>query len=119
MFREIADIKTADQLNLPTPEIEYHNIVTEPTQHQQAMVKELSKHAEKVHNGIDSHIDNMLKITSDGHKLGLDQHIINPLLPDDPDSKVNACIDNVYRIWTEYASIKAAFQSFYQLPYIL
>lgn len=107
IFKEVADIKTADQLNLPTPEAEYHNIVTEPTQHQQAMVKELSKRAEKVHNGIDSHIDNMLKITSDGRKLGLDQRIINPLLPDDPNSKVNACIDNVYRIWTEYADTKA------------
>lgn len=109
LFKEVADIKTADQLNLPTPEAEYHNIVTEPTKHQQAMVKELSKRAEKVHSGtVDSHIDNMLKITSDGRKLGLDQRIINPLLPDDPDSKVNTCIDNVYRIWTEYADIKAA-----------
>lgn len=108
IFKEVADIKTADQLNLPTPEAEYHNIVTEPTQHQQAMVKELSKRAEKVHNGtVDAHIDNMLKITSDGRKLGLDQRIVNPLLPDDPESKVNACIDNVYRIWTEYADTKA------------
>lgn len=72
------------------------------------MVKELSKRAEKVHSGLDPRIDNMLKITSDGRKLGLDQRIINPLLPDDPDSKVNTCIDNVYRIWTEYACIKAA-----------
>ena len=108
IFKEIADIKTADQLNLPTPEAEYHNIVTEPTAHQQAMVKELSKRAEKVHNGIDPHLDNMLRITSDGRKLGLDQRIVNPLLPDDPDSKVNACIDNVYRIWEEYADAKAA-----------
>ena len=108
VFKEVADIKTADQLNLPTPEVEYHNIVTEPTAHQQAMVKELSKRAEKVHNGIDAHIDNMLRITSDGRKLGLDQRIINPLLPDDPDSKVNACIDNVHRIWTDYADTKAA-----------
>lgn len=107
IFKEVADIKTADQLHLPTPDVEYHNIVTEPTAHQQAMVKELSKRAEKVHNGIDPHIDNMLRITSDGRKLGLDQRIVNPLLPDDPDSKVNACIDNVYRIWTEYADTKA------------
>ena len=107
IFKEVADIKTADQLNLPTPEVEYHNIVSEPTAHQQAMVKELSKRAEKVHNGIDPHLDNMLRITSDGRKLGLDQRIINPLLPDDPDSKVNACIDNVYRIWEEYADTKA------------
>ena len=109
LFKEVADIKTADQLNLPTPEAGYHNIVSEPTAHQQAMVKELSKRAEKVHNGtVDSHIDNMLKITSDGRKLGLDQRIINPLLPDDPNSKVNACIDNVYSIWEEYADTKAA-----------
>lgn len=107
LFKEIADIKTADQLHLPTPEAEYHNIVTEPTAHQQAMVKELSKRAEKVHNGIDPHIDNMLRITSDGRKLGLDQRILNPLLPDDPDSKVNTCVDNVYRIWTEYSDTKA------------
>lgn len=108
LFKEVADIKTADQLNLPTPDAEYHNIVTEPTKHQQAMVKELSKRAEKVHSGLDPRIDNMLKITSDGRKLGLDQRIINPLLSDDPDSKVNTCIDNVYRIWTEYSGIKAA-----------
>lgn len=108
LFKEVADIKTADQLHLPTPEVEYHNIVSEPTAHQQAMVKELSKRAEKVHNGIDPHIDNMLRITSDGRKLGLDQRIINPLLPDVPDSKVNACIDNVHRIWTDYADTKAA-----------
>jgi len=107
LFKETADIKTADQLNLPTPEAEYHNTVTEPTQHQQEMVKELSKRAEKVHNGIDSHIDNMLKITSDGRKLGLDQRLVNPLLPDEPGSKVNACVDNVYHIWEEHASTKA------------
>lgn len=107
LFKEVADIKTADQLNLPTPEAEYHNTVTEPTLHQQEMVKELSKRAEKVHNGIDSHIDNMLKITSDGRKLGLDQRLVNPLLPDEPGSKVNACVDNVYRIWEEHASTKA------------
>lgn len=108
LFKEVADIKTADQLNLPTPAVEYHNIVSQPTQHQKLMMKELSKRAEKVHGGIDPHIDNMLRITSDGRKLGLDQRIINPLLPDDPNSKVNACIDNVYRIWEEYTSTKAA-----------
>ena len=101
VFKEVADIKTADQLNLPTPEVEYHNIVSEPTQHQQAMVKELSKRAEKVHNGLDSHIDNMLKITSDGRKLGLDQRIINPLLPDEPSTKVNMCVANVLKHWRE------------------
>ena len=77
IFKEVVDIKTADQLNLPTPEVEYHNIVSEPTEFQQAMVKELSKRAEKVHAGIDPHIDNMLRITSDGRKLGLDQRIID------------------------------------------
>ena len=101
IFKEVADIKTADQLNLPTPEVEYHNIVSEPTQHQQAMVKELSKRAEKVHNGLDAHIDNMLKITSDGRKLGLDQRIINPLLPDEPGTKVNLCVANVLKHWRE------------------
>lgn len=101
VFKEVADIKTADQLNLPTPEVEYHNIVSEPTQHQQAMVKELSKRAEKVHHGLDSHIDNMLKITSDGRKLGLDQRIINPLLPDEPGTKVNLCVENVLKHWRE------------------
>ncbi len=106
VFREVADIKTADQLNLPTPEVEYHNVVSEPTQHQQAMVKELSKRAEKVHNGLDSHIDNMLKITSDGRKLGLDQRIINPLLPDEPGTKVNLCVANVLKHWREGDSEK-------------
>ena len=106
VFREVADIKTADQLNLPTPEVEYHNIVSEPTQHQQAMVKELSKRAEKVHNGLDSRIDNMLKITSDGRKLGLDQRIINPLLPDEPGTKVNLCVANVLKHWREGHSEK-------------
>lgn len=106
VFREVADIKTADQLNLPTPEVEYHNIVSEPTQHQQAMVKELSKRAEKVHNGLDSRIDNMLKITSDGRKLGLDQRIINPLLPDEPGTKVNLCVANVLKHWREGDSEK-------------
>ena len=106
VFKEVADIKTADQLNLPTPEVEYHNIVSEPTQHQQAMVKELSKRAEKVHNGIDPHLDNMLRITSDGRKLGLDQRIINPLLPDEPSTKVNMCVANVLKHWREGDSEK-------------
>lgn len=101
MFKEIADIKTADQLNLPTPEVEYHNIVSEPTEFQQAMVKELSKRAEKVHGGIDPHIDNMLRITSDGRKLGLDQRIINPMLLDEPETKVNKCVENILKIWKE------------------
>ena len=101
MFREIADIKTSDQLNLPVPEVEYHTVVSQPTEHQKEMVKELSKRAEKVHKGIDSSIDNMLKITSDGRKLGLDQRIINPLLPDEPGTKVNMCVANVLKQWRE------------------
>ena len=102
LFKEVADIKTADQLDLPTPEVEYHNIVCQPTEHQKAMVKELSKRASKIHSGeVDAHIDNMLKVTSDGRKLGLDQRIINPVLPDDPGSKVNRCAENILRIWHE------------------
>ena len=102
MFREVADIKTADQLNLPTPEVEYHNVVSKPTEHQKVMVKELSKRAEKIHRGsVDAHIDNMLRITSDGRKLGLDQRIINPMLPDEPGTKVNRCVENVLRLWRE------------------
>ena len=101
MFKEIADIKTADQLHLPTPEVEYHTIASKPTQHQQEMVKTLSKRAERVHGGIDPRIDNMLKITSDGRKLGLDQRIINPLLPDEPGTKVNRCVENVLQFWRD------------------
>lgn len=101
MFKEIADIKTSDQLNLPVPEVEYHTVVSQPTQHQKAMVEDLSKRAERVHNGIDSSIDNMLKITSDGRKLGLDQRIINPLLPDEPGTKVNLCVANVLQQWRD------------------
>ena len=102
LFKEVADIKTADQLNLPTPKVEYHNEVCHPTEHQQAMVKELSKRASKIHNGsVDAHVDNMLKVTSDGRKLGLDQRILNPMLPDDPSSKVNRCAENILHIWRE------------------
>lgn len=100
LFREVADIKTADQLNLPTPKANYHTVVAQPTEHQKDMVAELSERAAAVHAGrVDPSEDNMLKITSDGRKLGLDQRIINPLLPDDPESKVNACVGNIYRIW--------------------
>lgn len=101
MFREIADIKTADQLNLPVPEVEYHTVVSQPTEHQKAMVEDLSKRAERVHNGIDPHIDNMLRITSDGRKLGLDQRLINPMLPDEPGTKVNMCVANVLQQWRD------------------
>ena len=102
LFREAADIKTADQLNLPTPTAIYHTEVTQPTALQQQMVQELSERAAKVHAGsVDASEDNMLKITSDGRKLGLDQRVINPDLPDDPNSKVNRCVDNIHRIWQD------------------
>ena len=102
LFREAADIKTADQLNLPTPTAIYHTEVTQPTALQKQMVQELSERAAKVHAGIvDASTDNMLKITSDGRKLGLDQRVINPDLPDDPNSKVNRCVDNIHRIWQD------------------
>ena len=102
LFREAADIKTADQLNLPTPTPVYHNEVTQPTALQQQMVQELSERAAKVHSGaIAPTEDNMLKITSDGRKLGLDQRVINPDLPDDPSSKVNLCVNNIHRIWQD------------------
>ena len=101
-FKEVADVKTADQLHLPTPEVEYHTIASKPTEHQREMVKELSERASKVHGGaVDPHEDNMLKITSDGRKLGLDQRIIDPLLPDEPGTKVNRCVENILRIWRE------------------
>ena len=102
LFREAADIKTADQLNLPTPTAVYHTEVTQPTALQQQMVQELSERAAKVHSGtVAPTEDNMLKITSDGRKLGLDQRVINPDLPDDPNSKVNRCVDNIHRIWQD------------------
>ena len=102
LFKEVADIKTSDQLHLPVPEAVYHNVVAQPTEIQQAMVQELSERAARVHAGaVDASVDNMLRITTDGRKLGLDQRIINPDLPDDPSSKVNMCVDNIYRIWDE------------------
>ena len=102
LFKESADIKTADQLHLPTPTPVYHNEVAQPTEIQKDMVQELSKRAARVHAGtVDASTDNMLKITSDGRKLGLDQRVINPDLPDDPNSKVNQCVSNVFRIWQD------------------
>ena len=102
LFKEVADIKTADQLHLPVPKAIYHNVVTQPTEIQQAMVQELSERAASVHAGhVEASVDNMLRITTDGRKLGLDQRIINPDLPDDPSSKVNQCVENIYRIWNE------------------
>ena len=102
MFKQVADVKTADQLNLPTPTPHFETVVVKPTAEQQRIVESLSERAAKVHAGsVDPHVDNMLKITSDGRKLGLDQRLINPLLPDDPGSKVNTCVANIYRIWDE------------------
>ena len=109
MFREVADIQTADMLKLPVPKVNYHNIKTKPSEIQSEMVASLAKRAEKVRARlVEPNIDNMLKITNDGRKLALDQRMIDPMLPDDPNSKVNACIDNVYRIWEDYADTKAA-----------
>ena len=102
LFKEVADIKTADQLHLPTPQVEYHNVVAQPTEQQQEMVKALSERASLVHSGtVDPSQDNMLKITSDGRKLGLDQRIINQMLPDEPGTKVNQCVDNIMQIWRD------------------
>ena len=102
LFKEVADIKTADQLHLPTPQVEYHNVVAQPTDIQKEMVKTLSERASEVHRGsVDPSVDNMLKITSDGRKLGLDQRIINRMLPDEPGTKVNQCVDNIMQIWRD------------------
>ena len=102
MFKDAADIKTADQLNLPVPEAKFETVVVKPSEIQKDMVQSLSERAAEVHSGtVDPSVDNMLKITSDGRKIGLDQRLMNPLTPDDPDSKMNACVDNVLRIWNE------------------
>lgn len=107
MFKEVADIKTSDQLHLPVPEAKFETVVVQPSDYQKDMVAELSERAAAVHAGVvDPTEDNMLKITSDGRKLGLDQRLMNPLLPDDPNSKLNACVGNVFRIWDEGKSEK-------------
>ena len=109
MFREVADIQTADMLKLPVPKVNYHNIKTKPSQIQTEMVAGLAKRAEKIRARlVKPQTDNMLKVTNDGRKLALDQRLIDPMLPDDPNSKVNACVDNIYRIWEEHADTKAA-----------
>ena len=109
MFREVADIKTADMLNLPVPEAKYHNIVVKPSEMQKEMVASLAERAEQVRGGgVDSSVDNMLKITNDGRKLALDQRMLNDMLPDFEGSKINACVDNIYRIWEENADKKSA-----------
>ena len=108
LFKEVADIQTAETLNLPTPEFENINIVVNPSEIQCEMVKELGERAERIRQGsVDASIDNMLKITNEGRKLALDQRLINPLLPDAENSKVNSCCDNIYRIWNENMDIKA------------
>ena len=109
MFREVADIQTADMLKLPVPKVNYHNIKTKPSQIQTEMVAGLAKRAEKIRAKlVKPQTDNMLKVTNDGRQLALDQRLIDPMLPDDPNSKVNACVDNIYRIWEEHADTKAA-----------
>lgn len=113
MFKETSDIKTAETLNLPRPECETHNVVVHPNKVQQMFIKELGKRAEAVHEGkVDAHIDNMLKITTDGRKIGLDARCVNSNAPDDPNSKVNVCINNVFDIWkntSEYKSTQLIF----------
>ena len=107
MFKEVADIKTADMLNLPVPEVEYHNIAVKPSQVQKEMVASLGERAEKIRGGnVDSSVDNMLKVTNDGRKLALDQRMMNPMLPDEEGSKVNACVNEVFRIWEENSDKK-------------
>lgn len=102
MFREIADVQTGDMLKLPVPDVQYHNEVIKPSEFQKDMVKSFADRAERVRNGmVDSSVDNMLKITNDGRKLALDQRLQDSMLPDDPSSKVNACVENIYRIWDE------------------
>ncbi|WP_306666098.1 DEAD/DEAH box helicase family protein [Holdemanella sp. DFI.5.21] len=109
MFKEIADIKTADMLNLPVPEAKYHNIAVKPSEMQKEMVASLAERAEQVRGGgVDSSVDNMLKITNDGRKLALDQRMLNDMLPDFEGSKINACVDNIYRIWKENVDKKSA-----------
>ena len=109
MFKEVADIKTADMLNLPVPEAKYHNIAVKPSEMQKEMVASLAERAEQVRGGgVDSSVDNMLKITNDGRKLALDQRMLNDMLPDFEGSKINACVDNIYRIWKENADKKSA-----------
>lgn len=109
MFKEVADIKTADMLNLPVPEAKYHNIAVKPSEMQKEMVASLAERAEQVRGGgVDASVDNMLKITNDGRKLALDQRMLNDMLPDFEGSKINACVDNIYRIWEENADKKSA-----------
>jgi hypothetical protein len=109
VFKDAADIKTADTLDLPRPEAIFHNVAVKPSEIQKDLVKELSKRAEKVsRREVEPNEDNMLCITSDGRKIGLDQRLMDPSLPDEPGSKVNACMENVYRIWDETRENRSA-----------
>ena len=109
MFKLVADIKTADMLHLPVPEVQYHNIAVKPSEIQKRMVESLGERAERIRGGgVSASVDNMLKVTNDGRKLALDQRMIDPLLPDEDGSKVNACVGEVYRIWSETADQKSA-----------
>ena len=109
MFKEIADIKTSDQLNLPVPEAEYETVVLKPTEQQKEIVESLGERAEVVRNGgVDASVDNMLKITNDGRKLALDQRLVNELLPDNPESKISVCAEKSYEIWKDTAAQKSA-----------
>ena len=102
MFKEVADIKTSDQLHLPVPDAKFETVVVKPSETQKAMVQELSKRAAEIHSGnVDASVDNMLCVTNDGRKIGLDVRLMNPLLPDDPNSKLNICVQNVLKIWEE------------------
>lgn len=108
VFKEVADIQTADTLNLPTPKANFHNVVVKPTEIQKDMVAELGERAEQIRGGgVDSRVDNMLKITNEGRKLALDQRLMNLMLDDDPNSKVNVCSENIYNIWNDYKEEKA------------
>lgn len=103
-WKECADIQTADMLNLPTPEAIYENVIVPPSEEQRALVASLAERAETIHAGaVDPSVDNMLKVTNDGRKIALDQRLANPLLPDHPGSKVNACVDRTFQIWTDTA----------------
>ena len=109
MFKLVADIKTADMLHLPVPEVQYHNIAVKPSEIQKRMVESLGERAERIRGGgVSASVDNMLKVTNDGRKLALDQRMIDPLLPDEDGSKVNACVGEVYRIWSETAEQKSS-----------
>ena len=109
MFKEIADIKTSDQLKLPVPEAEYETVVLKPTEQQKEIVESLGERAEVVRNGgVDAAVDNMLKITNDGRKLALDQRLVNELLPDNPESKISVCAEKSYEIWKDTAAQKSA-----------